>query len=211
MRRRRGRAARSRAGTFARWVLTIACGFLVQMAIGQTRAIDTIDSKLTVHVSRAGIFSAFGDNHEVAAPISEGVIDENVRRVTFVIESRRMKVLDPHLAAEKRKQVQERMLGPDVLDVARFPQIKFESTSVEQGGPGRMLVHGDLSLHGTTKPVTVDVRTESGRYLGSATLKQREFGITPVTIAGGTVKVKDELKIEFDIRTSTRAASAVPK
>jgi len=32
-----------------------------------------------------------------------------------------MKVLEPQLSADKRQQVQERMLGPDVLDVARFP------------------------------------------------------------------------------------------
>jgi MOSC domain-containing protein YiiM len=49
----------------------------------------------------------------------------------------------------------------------------------------------------------MSVRTENGHYLGSATVKQQEFGITPITIAGGTVKVKDEVKIEFDIRTSS--------
>jgi hypothetical protein len=32
-----------------------------------------------------------------------------------------------------------------------------------------------------------------------STLKQTDFGITPVTVAGGTVKVKDEVKIEFEI------------
>jgi hypothetical protein len=41
----------------------------------------------------------------------------------FVIQSQRMKVLDPQLSAEKRKEVQERMLGPDVLGVAvSYPQ-----------------------------------------------------------------------------------------
>jgi polyisoprenoid-binding protein YceI len=162
-------------------------------------------------VSKAGLFSALGDNHDVEAPISEGVIDESARRVTFVIESRRMKVLDPNLAADKRKEVQERMLGADVLDVAHFPQIKFESTGVEQAGPGHMIVHGQLTLHGATRPVAVSVRTENGHYLGSATLKQQEFGITPIAIAGGTVKVKDEVKIEFDIRTSNGTPSIMPK
>ena len=197
------------AATLAGRVLAISCGamFLVQPAAGQTRGIDTRDSKLIVRVSKAGLFSSFADNHEVEAPISEGVIDVGARQVRFVIESKRMKVLDPQLAADKRQQVQERMLGPDVLDVTRFPDIKFESTSVEQTGPDHMLVHGQLSLHGATRPVVADVRTENGRYLGSVTLKQRDFGITPVTIAGGTVRVKDELKIEFDICPSTQAAS----
>jgi hypothetical protein len=43
--------------------------------------------------------------------------------------------------------------------------------------------------------------------VGTCTLKQRDFGITPISIAGGTVKVKNELKIDFDIRTSSQAAS----
>jgi hypothetical protein len=45
----------------------------------------------------------------------------------------------------------------------------------------------------------VNVALADGHYRGSAALQQREFGITPVRFAGGTVKVKDEVKIEFDI------------
>jgi hypothetical protein len=45
------------------------------------------------------------------------------------------------------------------------------------------------------------VERKDGHYLGSTTFKQREFGITPVRVAGGTVKVKDEVKIEFDVVT----------
>jgi len=61
---------------------------------------------------------------------------------------------------------------------------------------------GRLSLHGVTRQIAVDVRSENGRFLGTCTLKQRDFGITPITVAGGTVKVKDELEIEFDILPS---------
>ena len=39
----------------------------------------------------------------------------------------------------------------------------------------------------------------NGHYRGSAKLRQTEFGITPVTIGGGAIKVKDEIRIEFDI------------
>jgi hypothetical protein len=75
------------AKTFTGRALSIICGALcfVQVAGGQTHAIDTRDSKLIAHVSKAGLFSAIGDNHEVEAPIAEGFIDESTRRVTFVI------------------------------------------------------------------------------------------------------------------------------
>src|SRR5438445_3900718 len=84
----------------------------------QSHPIDEKNSKVTVHVSKAGLFSGFGDNHEVEAPISEGFVDETKGMVGIVIDSRRMRVLDPQLPPDKRQQVQDRMLGPDVLDVA---------------------------------------------------------------------------------------------
>lgn len=170
----------------------------------QTTSIDATNSKLMVHVSKAGLFSAFGDNHIVEAPISEGMVDEATRRVKLVIDSSRLKVLDTQLSPDKRRQVQERMLGPEVLDVARFPRISFESTGIEQVSPGRSLVRGQLLLHGERHPVVVNVRSDGIHYVGTCKLKQREFGITPVSVAGGTVTVKDEVTIEFDIRTSSR-------
>ena len=48
--------------------------------------------------------------------------------------------------------------------------------------------------------VTVTVKDQGGHYVGSARIKQTEFGIKPVKVAGGTVKVKDELHIDFDIQ-----------
>jgi hypothetical protein len=47
--------------------------------------------------------------------------------------------------------------------------------------------------------VSVDVALKDGLYRGTATLKQTQFGITPVRLAGGTVKVKDEIKVDFSI------------
>ena len=178
---------------------------LTTAAWSQARSIDSAGSKLLVHAFKSGLFSGFADNHEVEASIADGTIDEDAPRVNFVIDSRRMKVLDPQLPPDKRQQVQERMLGPDVLDSARFPKITFESTKVERVGQGELLVGGRLSLHGVTRSIFLNVRNEGGRYVGSCNLKQRDFGIMPISIAGGTVKVKDELKIDFDIRTTTPA------
>jgi polyisoprenoid-binding protein YceI len=187
------------------WFFITAPIGLAGTAAGQVRSIDTANSKLVVHVSKSGVFSGFADNHEVEAPIAEGTIDEKAARARFAVDSRQMKVLDPQLSPDKRRQVQERMLGPEVLDSIRFPAITFESTNVEQDGEGRLRVIGRLSLHGVTRPVSIVARKTNGRYAGTFAIKQRDFGITPVSIAGGTVKVKDELKIEFDIRTNTSA------
>jgi polyisoprenoid-binding protein YceI len=108
-------------------------------------------------------------------------------------------VLDPKLSADKRAEVQARMLGPDVLDVEKYPEIVFEATSIEPAASNRWTVVGRLTIHGETRSTTVPVPEKNGSYTGSVVLKQRDFGIRPISIAGGTVKVKDEIRIEFDI------------
>ena len=45
----------------------------------------------------------------------------------------------------------------------------------------------------------MDVREAEGRFVGFAILKQTDFGIKPVKVAGGTIRVKDEIRVEFDI------------
>jgi len=162
--------------------------------------IDGPRSTITIHVFKSGLFRAFADNHLIQAPVAEGSIDDSaVPHVDLVIEAQRLHVLDPSLSPKDREQVQARMLGAEVLDAARFPQIRFHSTAVEQLESNHWLVHGTLNLHGQTRPVTVKVTRENGRYVGWTTLRQTDFAITPVSVAGGTVKVKDDISIEFDI------------
>jgi YceI-like domain len=99
---------------------------LLAVSSAQVRSVDTAQSKVHVYAFKSGVLSGFADNHDIEAPIVEGTIDENASRVKFVIDARRMRVLDPQLSPNKRQQVQERMLGPEVLDSTKFPQITFE-------------------------------------------------------------------------------------
>lgn len=164
------------------------------------RAIDGAHSSLKVRVTKSGFFSAFAHNHEIEAPIESGEVTESGNpRVELRVDARKMRVLDPEASADTRAQVQKTMLGSQVLDTERFPEIHFQSTGVEAKGTDRLLVHGTLDLHGQSHPVTVDVALKDGVYRGTAAFKQTGFGIQPVSVAGGTVKVKDEVKIEFEI------------
>jgi hypothetical protein len=167
--------------------------------MAQTQPIDTAHSVITVRVYKSGLFSAFADNHEIRAPISSGLVDAAGQRVELVVDSRRLVALDPNLPQKKRQQVQERMLGPEVLDANQFHEIRFQANNIKEETADRFLVAGTLSLHGKTRPISLHIVRSNGHYRGDAMLKQRDFGITPVTVAGGTVRVKDELKIEFDI------------
>ena len=183
-------------------------------AFAQAQKIDVQRSSITVHVERSGFFSFAGDNHEVRAPLLSGSLnenkDENKNGVELVVDAARMQVLDPKASAETRAKVQQKMLGPEVLDVARFPRIEFRSRRVtllngaRAGNPGDAMLRiaGDLTLHGQTHPVEFEATGGSGHYHSSAKLKQSDFGIKPITIAGGAVKVKDEVKLDFEIFTA---------
>ena len=183
-------------------VLTVAlAGVLACVgARGEVRAIDVAHSVLKIRVYKSGLFSPFAHNHEIEAPIAQGRVElPTGPSVTLLVDARKLRVLDPELEVGKRAEVQKTMDGPQVLDSSRFPEISFRSTAIQKKTAGHWTVRGNLTLHGRTGPVVVDAALRDGHYRGFATVKQRDFGITPVQIAGGTVKVKDEVKIEFDI------------
>ena len=92
------------------------------------------------------------------------------------------------------------MVGPQVLDVSKYPTIVFRSTQIRANDPNHWTVHGDLTLHGQTHPIDVDVtRASANGFDGSAVVRQTAFGITPIKIAGGTVRVKDDVKVSFAV------------
>jgi YceI-like domain len=162
--------------------------------------IDVERSTLTVHVYKAGLFSAFADNHVIRAPIAGGRInEEGMLAVELTVKTAKMTVLDPGMSPDKRAEVQTRMHGPEVLDSARYPEIRFASTRVAPDGENQWRVTGELTLHGVSRPLTLDVVRRDGRFRGTVSIRQRDFGIQPISIVGGTVKVKDELRIEFDV------------
>jgi polyisoprenoid-binding protein YceI len=166
----------------------------------QSQAIDGKKSSLKIRVFKSGAFSAFAHDHEIEAPIDEGKIDSSASpSVQLRIDSRKMRVLDPDISGDTRAQIQQTMEGTAVLDVAHFPEISYRSTAITKTGDAHWEVRGNLTLHGKNQPVVVVVSLDGGHYRGSASFKQSSFGINPIRIAGGTVKVKDEVKIEFDI------------
>jgi len=170
------------------------------VAGAQPRAIDTEKSVMTVRVYKAGAFSALGHDHEIAAPIASGKVDTTARMVEIHVKAAALKVHDPNVSDKDRAEIQSTMLGAEVLDAASHPEIVFRSTAAAPAGAGSWTLNGNLTLHGQTRPVTVEVKEAGGHYAGTARLKQTEFGITPVKVAGGTIKVKDEIQIEFDIQ-----------
>jgi polyisoprenoid-binding protein YceI len=100
--------------------------------------------------------------------------------------------------------------SPDFLDVAKYPTITFKSTKVEADGPNKWKVTGDLTLHGVTKPVVLEVESSgppikvmgNTRAGASATtkIKRSDFGLTwNKVLESGGVMVGDEVAISIDV------------
>lgn len=172
-------------------------------ARADARRIDVERSTLTVYVYKSGLFSALADNHVVRAPIAGGSLSESPPlHVDLLVRAAQLAVLDPDLGADKRAEVQARMVGSEVLDVVRFPAITFASTSVAPAGLDSWTVKGELTIRDRSRTITFPVVRKDGRYRGEVAIRQRDFGIEPIKVAGGVVRVKDELKIQFEIAVS---------
>ena len=188
------------AATAAGLLALGASGYAGGTADHPPGGIDVSQSHVTVRVFKQGVFAGFAHNHEIAAPIEKAEIGaSDPPSVTVEFASGKLKVEDPDGSAKERATVQANMLGPEVLDTQQYPEIRFHSTEVKAEGPGKWEVAGELSLHGQTHPVSFQVSEADGQYRGQAKLKQTEFGIKPIRIAGGAVKVKDEVVVEFAV------------
>lgn len=183
-----------------RTLLTILLiGLLSRFCPAASSPVDVQHSTVTIRVFKSGLFSGLAHNHEIAAPLSSGTIDLTTLSVEVHFAAQNLSVLDPEASPGDRAKVQETMLSDKVLDVERFPQITFVSRSVKSAEGNVYMVEGDLTLHGVTHPLALTVSLTNGHYMGSVKLKQTAFGITPISLFGGSVKVKDIIEINLDI------------
>jgi polyisoprenoid-binding protein YceI len=176
-------------------------GFLLAASVwlvSDDRAIDTEHSSLKIHVGKAGLFSAAGHDHWVTAPFAGGSFnDSDFPQVAFTVNARKLTLVeDSKLSAEQQAEIQHTMHAK-VLESESYPLISFHSTKIEKAGVNHWLVTGDLTLHGQRRPILAEVQYAEGAYTGRSTIKQTDFGINPVSVGGGVVKVKDQLEVQF--------------
>ncbi len=83
-------------------------------------------------------------------------------------------------------------------DVLKRQEITFGSTEVTAGDNGTLGVQGDLTLVGTTHPISFDLHVADGRLNASAIVTQSDWGIKPFSILFGTLKVVDDVEVVFE-------------
>ncbi len=106
--------------------------------------------------------------------------------------------------------------SPDFFDAAKYPTMTFRSTQVRKAGPDRLKVTGDLTIKGTTKPVTFDVTyspkavhgpsgEERRGFTATTKINRKDFGLNwAKTVDAGPV-VGNEVKIEVDAEAVQQA------
>jgi len=182
----------------------------ISLADGARYRIDASQSRFIVGAFAGGFLSALAHDHTIAireftgeAAFTYGTVEPASLQMT--IQAGSLAVIDKISESDRRK-IQGAMRD-EVLEVSKYPEIVFKSTGVTATKTGegqyQARVSGELTLHGVTRPLNVNAQLEFGdrvlRAKGAFTLKQTSFDIKPVSIAGGTIKVKDELKFTFDI------------
>jgi polyisoprenoid-binding protein YceI len=185
-----------------------------------TYVVDPGRSRVRIHLGRAGLVKFLGHDHEIDAPVADGrieVVDGDPTRsaVALRFEAARLAIVPGTEPAGDIPAVEERMRGPEVLDVGRYPEIAFASRSVRivatEDDRFRLVVSGSLTLRG--RPVPVEVPVEVTRVAdgglearGETSLNLKDLGIQPPSVAG-VVKVANRFRLEFDIRASLAGAS----
>jgi polyisoprenoid-binding protein YceI len=184
-------------------------------ALGATPRNYVVDPKksvATIEVDKSGLFSfAAGHKHEVEAPVASGYVRVDLANpsqadLRLVFKAAALRVTGKGDPPEDVPKVQHNMESEKVLDIAHYDEIVFARTSVDvkKTTPGELdlVVNGQLTIRGQSKgisvPVTVSIDGESLTATGSCIIKQTDFGIKPISVAG-LVNVKNELAISFTI------------
>ncbi len=105
----------------------------------------------------------------------------------------------------------EHLRSPDFFDVTQYPTITFVSKKVIKAGANKLKVIGDLTIHGTTKEITVDVEGPTpevkdpwGNFrrgvTATANINRRDFGLTwNKALDGGGLIVGEEVNIYVEV------------
>jgi polyisoprenoid-binding protein YceI len=184
-----------------------ACGYLVpraqptapsELPAGSYR-IDPEHAALLFKIDHLGFSQLVGRFDRFDATLDFDPEQPEAAALTVLVEVASLDLNLPEFEQDLR--------GPDWFDVAQFPQARFESRAITITGENSGQITGDLTLHGATRPVTLDVTLNgagdsliTGRYsLGFAatgSLKRSEFGLGAYAPAVGD-EVVLEIHAEF--------------
>ena len=171
--------------------------------------IDPASSIVVIEVRRAGSLARLGHDHVVASHDVHGYVEPDSGRADLYITLDRLVVDEPELRKQARFDTEptteaiagtRRNMLERTLEADRYPYV---AVGVRRAA-GAAAADVAIALHGTTRtmhvPLNVQESPETIAANGELALRQTDFGITPLSVAGGAIQVQDEVKLRFDIR-----------
>jgi polyisoprenoid-binding protein YceI len=170
--------------------------------------VNTQTSQFTVQAFANGLAVAVAHSPKIAIRDWTGEakfnpVTLNDASIKVRIKAASLEVLDELRDADRREL--HRVMNQEVLETAKYPDIVFESSEVkfekQKDDLYKANVRGSLTLHGQTNDhafsVQVAIGVDSARAYGDFTILQTDYGIRIASIAGGTLRLRDELKVSF--------------
>lgn len=164
----------------------------------------------TVKAFVSGFLSALGHNPTIATSDFSGQVLLNTESIEesslhLIINAASLAVVDD--ISKRDSQEINRKMHDEVLESESFPKIVYECShlTASKVGEGQYWValRGDLTLHGVTRTQPVAGRVllhgDMLRVTGDFSVLQSDYQIKPVSAVGGTLKLKDELKLSFSV------------
>lgn len=203
------------AGAVKGGVGAAAAGTGYAFAAPQTPAVvyklDAARSKFVVRAFAGGVLWFKGHDHLVAARDFTGearLTPGAVSPASLTLTVRADSLAETRdVFTEQQKKIINGELRDIVLEPDRYPEITFRSTDVSAepalGGIFKVRLGGDLTLRGVTRRVVIpaEVTLAGGelRARGEFSVKRSDFKVPATSAFHGTVRVRDRLKVSFDI------------
>jgi len=181
-------------------------------------SIDTRASQFTVQAFASGLIAVVAHSPKIAIRDWKGEIQmasNNLESASLKVRvnAASLEVLD-ELRDDDRREL-HRVMNQEVLETARYPEIVYESSEIraekQREDLYKVNVRGMLSLHGNSNNHSfvgqVAMGVDSARAYGEFTLRQTDYDIRIASIAGGTLKLQDELKFFFYLVARKQAES----
>ena len=169
---------------------------------------DKRASQFTVQAFAAGMISVVAHSPKIAVRDWTGdtrFVPDSLKDASLLVRGKTgsLEVVDELRDDDRRKL--HKVMYDEVLEVARFPEFVFQSTVInaekQKQDLYRTNIVGDLNLHGVTNSLSffaqVAFGVDSLRAYGDFTILQTDYEIKVASIAGGTLKLQDELKCSF--------------
>ncbi len=179
-------------------LLLAVCALVASsVARAQTWQIDPMHSAAQFSVRHLGISTVRGQFEKLSGSVT---YDPAALGKTSISAS-----IDANSVNTRVEMRDNDLRSPNFFDVAKYPTITFKSKRIDPSGPGQLKVVGDLTIHGVTKEVTLDVDGPTpvikdpmgnSRMGASASTKinRRDFGVN-----GAPTMAGDEVVITLDI------------